>query len=234
MASGTGDGSLGKPEARLQLALDVPSLSASAHLASVLRSRLARVEVGTPLLLHSGSAAVEIVRSVVREGITVVADTKICDAGGRIARDAFGAGATIVTVTGVAVDGPTWRGVLEAALAAPQAPGTVMIDTIGWPILEAGKSLQSLVQVARAASVPVEVCVHRPKLQPPPFSVLFDELVSAGAPADVRYLVAGQMGAGLVSPALTAGFEIVVVGSAVSDVGDPCQAWESLLEEAAT
>ena len=93
-----------RPEARLQLALDVASLPGSAALASVLRSRVARVEVGTPLLLHSGMSAVEIVRSVLPEGVTVVADTKICDAGKRIAADAFAAGANVVTVAGVAVD----------------------------------------------------------------------------------------------------------------------------------
>lgn len=71
------------------------------------------------MLVHSGLAAVEVLRSVAPGGVTVVADTKICDAGGaggRIASDAFEAGAAVVTVAGAAVDSPTWRGVLDAAL----------------------------------------------------------------------------------------------------------------------
>jgi 3-hexulose-6-phosphate synthase len=223
----------GRPETRLQLALDVPSLTTSVALVSVLRARLARVEVGTPLLLHSGVPAVEIVRSVVPEGVTVVADTKICDAGKRIAGDAFAAGADVVTVAGAAVDEPTWRGVLEAAGAAPAAPGVVMIDTVGWPAPLAGAGLRALARAAEDAGVRVEICVHRPKRQPPSFPALLEEFLAAGAPADLRYLVAGQVVGGLVGPALRAGFGVVIVGGAVSDTSDPFSVWESLLDEAA-
>lgn len=218
----------------MQLALDVPSLGASANLTAVLRCRLARVEVGTPLLVHSGLAAVEVVRSVAPGGVTVVADTKICDAGRRIASDAFKAGAAVVTVAGAAVDSPTWRGVLDAALAAPEVPGTVMIDTVGWPTREARSGLRSLVQVGQDTGVPVEVCIHRPKQEPAPFSALFQEFAPAGLPADVNYLVAGQMVPGLVAPALIAGFGVVIVGGAVTGAVDPAHVWGILLEEVVT
>jgi 3-keto-L-gulonate-6-phosphate decarboxylase len=223
----------GRPESRLQLALDVPSLSASLALASVLRSHVARVEVGTPLLLHSGLPTVEIVRSVLPAGVTVVADTKICDAGKRIAGDAFAAGADVVTVAGVAVDEATWLGVLEAARAAPAGPGTVMVDTVGWPAPAAGPGLRAMARMAEDAGVVVEICVHRPKRQPPPFPSLFEEFLSAGAPVSLRYLVAGQVVGGLVEPALKAGFAVVIVGGVVSDAGDPSRIWASLVDEAA-
>ncbi len=80
-------GTANAPEARLQLALDVPSLAASLGTVCALRPRLGRVEVGTPLMLHAGVAAIELVRSVLPPGVRVVADTKICDGGNRIAAE---------------------------------------------------------------------------------------------------------------------------------------------------
>ena len=228
-----GEQSANRPEARLQLALDVPSLRASLALISLVRSRLARVEVGTPLLIHSGVPAVGIVRSVLPEGVTVVADTKICDAGKRIAEDAFAAGADVVTVAGVAVDEPTWWGVLEAAGGAEGGRRAVMVDTVGWPAPAAGPGLRALAGMARDLGVPIEICVHRPKRQPPTFPALFGEFRDAGAPTEPCYLVAGQVVGGLVRPALSAGFGIVIVGG-VSDAGDPSGVWAGLLEEAAS
>src|ERR1039457_2246777 len=143
-----------RPEASLQLALDVPALKASLALVAALRPRLARVEVGTPLLVHSGLAAVGIVRSVLLGDVVVVADTKICDAGKRMATDAFGAGADAVTVVGAALDETTWQAVLDAAGAVPAGPGTVIIDTLGWQAPQAGPALRTLCQVAGDAGVP--------------------------------------------------------------------------------
>ncbi len=90
-----------------------------------------------------------------------------------------------------------------------------------------------LVRMAQDAGVVVEICVHRPKRQPPPFSALFEEFLTAGAPMDVRYLVAGQVVGGLVEPALKAGFAVVIVGGVVSDADDPSVVWARLLDEAA-
>jgi hypothetical protein len=87
--------------------------------------------------------------------------------------------------------------------------------------------------MAEDAGVVVEICVHRPKRQPPPFPSLFEEFLSAGAPVSLRYLVAGQVVGGLVEPALKAGFAVVIVGGVVSDAGDPSRIWASLVDEAA-
>src|SRR5882757_4877391 len=110
------------PEASLQLALDLPSLRVCRAVVAALTPRLARVEVGTPLLLHEGIRAVEWLRGELGPAGTVVADAKICDAGARIARDAFAAGADVVTVVGAAADMTTWEGVLQAARASPGRP----------------------------------------------------------------------------------------------------------------
>lgn len=224
-------GTANAPEARLQLALDVPSLAASLGTVCALRPRLGRVEVGTPLMLHAGVTAIELVRSVLPPGVRVVADTKICDGGNRIALDSFNAGADVVTVAGVAVDGPTWQGVLEAATSSSETSRTVLIDTVGWDAEAAGPRLRALTEEAAQAGVPVEICVHRPKNDPPPLPVLFSQFGSPTSTGVHRRLIAGKMGRGLVAPAIKAGFDVVIVGGAVIDSDDPARDWSALLEE---
>jgi 3-keto-L-gulonate-6-phosphate decarboxylase len=220
------------PEASLQLALDLPSLSACQSVVAELAPRPARAEVGTPLLLHEGIRAVEWLRGTLGPAGTVVADTKICDAGARIARDAFAAGADVVTVVGAAADMTTWKGVLQAADVSPGRPA-VLIDTVGWEPAAAAAGLTRLCDAAGREGVRVDVCVHRPKNTPPPFAELLAQLWAAGAPHSPGYLVAGQVTGGLVRPALMAGFGIIIVGGAVTEVGHPASVWSALLEEVA-
>ena len=146
-------------EARLQLALDLPSMRASQAVVAALTPRLARVEVGTPLLLHEGMRAVEWLRGELGPAGTVVADAKICDAGARIARDAFEAGADVVTVVGAAADMTTWKGVLQAAGASPARPA-VLIDTVGWET-GAAAGRRFLRSAARAAASGPLAQTHR-------------------------------------------------------------------------
>lgn len=218
------------PEESLQLALDLPSLRACRAVAAALAPRLARVEVGTPLLLHEGMRAVEWLRGELGPAGTVVADAKICDAGARIARDAFAAGADVVTVVGAAADMTTWEGVLQAAGASPGRPA-VMIDTIGWAPEAAATGLPRRCDAAVQAGVTIEVCVHRPKTSAPPFTALLAQLQTGGAPRLPGYLVAGQMTADLVGPALAAGFSTIIVGGAVTEADDPASVWTAFLEE---
>lgn len=220
------------PEASLQLALDLPSLDVCRTVVAGLTPAPARAEAGTPLLLHEGMRAVEWLRGALGAEGTVVADTKICDAGARIAGDAFAAGADVVTVVGAAADMTTWKGVLQAATASSGRPG-VLIDTVGWEPAAAAAGLTRFCDAAGRAGVRVDVCVHRPKNAPPPFADLLTQLWAAGAPRSPGYLVAGQVTAGLVGPALMAGFGTVIVGGAVTEAGHPASVWSALLEEAA-
>jgi 3-hexulose-6-phosphate synthase len=218
--------SLPPPEATLQLALDLPSLRVCRAVVADLAPHLARVEVGTPLLLHEGIGAVEWLRGELGPGGTVVADVKICDAGRRIAGDAFGAGADVVTMVGAAADMTTWEGVLQAADASPGRPA-VMIDTIGWEPEAAATGLPRFCDAAGQAGVTVEVCIHRPKNSPPPFTALLAQLAAAGP----GYLVAGKMTADLAGPALAAGFATIIVGGAVTEADDPASVWSDFLKE---
>jgi 3-hexulose-6-phosphate synthase len=219
------------PEACLQLALDVPSLSKARSVATAVRGQLARVEAGTPLLLHSGLAAVEALRDDLTPTTVIVADAKICDAGKRIAADAFAAGADVVTAVGAVIDETTWIGILDAAGGGGGRPRSVMVDTVGWPIDEVGAGLLRLAETADKEGVTVEVCIHRPKAGSPPFSELLASAWAAGAPGELPYLVAGKVSSGVVAPALAAGFTAVVVGASVAEAADPAGAWSLLLDE---
>src|ERR1039458_2593875 len=75
--------------------------------------------------------------------------------------------------------------------------------------------------------------VHRPKNAPPPFADLLTQLWAAGAPRSPGYLVAGQVTAGLVGPALMAGFGTVIVGGAVTEADHPASVWSAPLGGAA-
>jgi 3-keto-L-gulonate-6-phosphate decarboxylase len=112
----------GPPEAALQLALDLTALDRAADLVARLSAALGRIEVGTPLALAAGLAAIDRIRPLSRPGAAIVADVKICAAGEKIARSAYAAGADVVTVVAAAIDEITWRGVLAAAAAEAGVP----------------------------------------------------------------------------------------------------------------
>ena len=136
----------GTPEAALQLALDLTSLDRAAELVAKLSPTLARIEIGTPLAIASGLAAIDRIRPLSRPGAVIVADVKICDAGEKIARSAYAAGADVVTVVAPAIDrspgaafSPRLR--IRAAAAAIRRqswstrsePGPIPRRWGGWP-----------------------------------------------------------------------------------------------------
>jgi hypothetical protein len=106
-----------------------------------------------------------------------------------------------------------------------------MIDTIGWEREAAVAGLPRLGDAAAQAGVTVEVCVHRPKSSAPPFTALLAQLQTGGASRFPGSLVAGQMTADLVGPALAAGFSTIVVGGAVTEADDPASVWSAFLQE---
>src|SRR6202000_2327648 len=134
--SATPDRAGHSPEAALQLALDLTALDRAADLVAQLSPVLDRIEVGTPLALAAGLAAIDRIRPLARPGAVIVADVKICDAGEKIARSAYAAGADVVTVGAAAIDEITWRGVLAAAADRGHRDGDsapVVVDTVGGP-----------------------------------------------------------------------------------------------------
>jgi len=103
----------------LQLALDDPDLETAVIRARELADLVDIVEVGTPLVIEYGMEAVRRLREGC-PGVEILADLKIMDAGRLEASLAFAAGASWVTVLGMAHD-KTIRAALAAA-AGSAAP----------------------------------------------------------------------------------------------------------------
>jgi 3-hexulose-6-phosphate synthase len=220
------------PEAVLQLALDLTALDRAADLVAQLSPVLDRIEVGTPLALAAGLAAIDRIRPLARPGAVIVADVKICDAGEKIARSAYAAGADVVTVVAAAIDEITWRGVLAAAADRGHRdgdPAPVVVDTVGGP--PDPVALGILAGVAAEAGVPVDLCLHRPKTGSPGFTDLIRPL--AGHRRGFGQLaVAGKLVPAEVRPALEAGFDPLIVGSEVTGADDPVAVWDAFRAEA--
>jgi 3-keto-L-gulonate-6-phosphate decarboxylase len=231
-ADGSGPtGGSAPPEAALQLALDLTSLDDAGSLMARLAPRLSRIEIGTPLALAAGFPAIARIRALSPPAAVIVADVKICDAGEKIARSAFAAGADVVTVVAAAIDDTTWHGVLAAAANRPSAAdgvAPVLIDTVGTqpdPV-----ALGGLAVSAAEAGVPVDLCIHRPKQATPSFADLIGPVLGHHLGFD-RLVVAGKLAPPDVRPALKAGFATLIVGSAVTEAADPSGMWDSFRAE---
>jgi 3-hexulose-6-phosphate synthase len=221
----------GTPEAALQLALDLTSLDRAADLVAKLSPALSRIEVGTPLALAAGLAAIGRIRPLSRPGAVIVADVKICDAGEKIARSAYAAGADVVTVVAAAIDEITWRGVLAAAADRGRGdhdPAPIVVDTVGGP--PDPVALAILAAAAAEAGVPVDLCLHRPKTGSPGFADLIRPLYGH-RPRFGQVAVAGKLVPAEARPALEAGFGPLIVGSAVTGADDPIAVWDAFRAE---
>lgn len=221
----------GTPETALQLALDLTSLDRAAELVAKLSPTLGRIEIGTPLAIASGLAAIDRIRPLSRPGAVIVADVKICDAGEKIARSAYAAGADVVTVVAPAIDEITWRGVLAAAADQGRSgrdPAPVLVDTVGARADPA--ALGRLAAAAAEAGVAVDLCLHRPKTNPPSFADLIRPLYGHRL-AFGQLAVAGKLTPAQARPALEAGFGTLIVGGAVTDADDPIAMWDTFRSE---
>ncbi|HYE74135.1 MAG TPA: orotidine 5'-phosphate decarboxylase / HUMPS family protein [Blastocatellia bacterium] len=125
---------------KLQLALDRPDLVTELELVAKVGRYVDLIEAGTPLLIREGIRAVREIRRRHR-GRRVVADIKVIDAGEPIAELAFAAGASVVTVLGIASDE-----VIERVVRSAQRyDGEVMADSLGVKnLVDRAKELRKL------------------------------------------------------------------------------------------
>jgi 3-dehydro-L-gulonate-6-phosphate decarboxylase len=118
---------------KLQLALDTLDLPSALAPLQKANPYLDVIEIGTLLCLAEGMGAVRIIRSLFPEK-TLLADVRIAEAGGLIARMAFDAGANWVSV----VSGATMETVEAVAKEAQKTRGEVQIELIdGWTMARA-------------------------------------------------------------------------------------------------
>lgn len=111
---------------KLQVTLDTYSVEDGIALVRAIADIVDIIEVGTPLLLDTGMAAVEQVHEAFPQ-VEVLADTKIWHNGARIAKSAFAHGADIVTVLAGATDGE----VETVVMVAQEQGGAVAADMAG-------------------------------------------------------------------------------------------------------
>lgn len=110
---------------KLQLALDAYGIDESVEIAHELEDMIQIIEVGTPLVIREGTHGIERIR---REfpNHEVLADCKIMDGARLETAAAFDAGASIVTVLGVAGDAT----IHIAVDYANKVGGKIMLDMI--------------------------------------------------------------------------------------------------------
>jgi 3-hexulose-6-phosphate synthase len=195
---------------KLQLALDATSLTAALSVMEATADLVDIIEVGTPLVLHEGAAAVrEMKRRWPR--LLVLADFKIMDAGDLEARVAFDAGADIVTVLAVA-ETETVRRACGAARAAGRS---VMVDMIAVKnsAARAGEMLDAGCDyLCCHTAYDVQSAGHSP------LSSL--KLLREAAPR-ARIAVAGGVTPERIAALIAYGPEIVIVGGYVANAKDP-------------
>jgi 3-hexulose-6-phosphate synthase/6-phospho-3-hexuloisomerase len=196
---------------KLQLALDVLSLSEALVVAQAAGPYVDWLEAGTVLIKSEGIRAVRELKTLFPDK-ALVADMKVIDGGAREAKLAFGAGADIITVSACAGDAT-----LQAALKVAADKGKqVMVDLLG--VTE---------PLARAQQVQAMgahyLCVHRSTdatrtLDAP------DEVAELARAVSVPIAAAGSIRLDSWAEAARAGAEVIIVGSAIIKATDPASA----------
>ena len=115
---------------KLQVTLDTYSVEEGISRVRIIAEYIDIIEVGTPLLLDAGMAAVEQVRQAFPD-TEILADTKIWHNGTRIAHSAFDHGANVVTV----LAGTTDQEIEAVVSVAQEYDGKVAADMAGTPSL---------------------------------------------------------------------------------------------------
>jgi 3-hexulose-6-phosphate synthase len=110
----------------LQLAIDTLELAEAERLVSTVRDLVDIVELGTPVIIRDGIAAVRRLGATF-PGLALTADLKIADGGHLEATLGFEAGARMVTVLATAADAT----IQEVRRAARERGGDVMVDLMG-------------------------------------------------------------------------------------------------------
>lgn len=110
---------------KLQLALDAFEIDEAVRVAHELEDMVQVIEVGTPLIIREGAHGIERIRKEFPQH-DVLADCKIMDGAGLEVPTAFDAGASIVTVLGVAGDAT----IGIAVDCAKKVGGKIMLDMI--------------------------------------------------------------------------------------------------------
>ncbi|OUQ28693.1 hypothetical protein B5E77_02775 [Lachnoclostridium sp. An131] len=111
---------------KLQIALDFFSINTALQMMKILHPYVDIIEIGSPLVYAEGFRAITKMKEAYPD-LMVLADLKIVDGGYEIGREAYKAGADIVTAVGMTND-ITLKGVINAARENKKQ---AMADAIG-------------------------------------------------------------------------------------------------------
>lgn len=191
---------------KLQIALDCPRIMDALAILEQTADYVDIIEVGTPLLLGEGLAAVRKIRAKYLDRV-ILADTKIIDAGAFEARLCFESGADIVTVLGSAED----ETIRQAVMAARTLGRCVFADLI---------AVQHVPErCMKLAALGVDcVCLHTAydlsRECPPPLAsfVAVKQRLKT-----VRIAVTGGVSLDNVRPLIAFKPDVIVVGRSITD-----------------
>ncbi|MFT4227163.1 3-hexulose-6-phosphate synthase [Micropruina sp.] len=204
---------------KIQLAIDDLGLADAVSLCERVADYVDIIEIGTPVVIAEGMHAVRAIREVLPNH-TILADTKIMDAGAYEAALAFDAGADYCTVLGV-TDDITIKACLEAAAAKG---GGVFVDLICVPdVAERTRVLEDL----GVDLIAVHTGVDRQAQGVTPFAEFLR--VKAASTRSV-ISVAGGINESTVGQYLAQGCDIAVVGAGIAGAPDPVAAARTLSE----
>jgi 3-hexulose-6-phosphate synthase len=202
-----------KRRVKLQISLDLVNLDQALELVERTQKWVDIVEVGTPLALREGIAAITSLKTRF-PALLILADYKIVDGGFYEADIAFRAGADIVTVLGVASDA-TITGALQAAR---EHGGQIMLDLLGLELNET--------KIVHLDGLGADyLCVH----------TAIDDQQSGSSPLDdldkvnrllknSRLAVAGGLNETNLPRVMRYHPAIVIVGGGITRNGDPVEA----------
>lgn len=193
---------------KLQIALDTVNTAEALSIVGEIKNSLDIVEIGTPMIIHYGMEPVTKMAAEYPE-LTVLADTKIMDAGEFEAEMAFHAGAGIVTVMGVTHD----ETVAGAVKAAKKYNGKIMADMMCAENLE--ERARQLVSLG-VAYICVHTAVDVQNTQSP-----YDSLVKIQQTVGSEHCaIAGGLNASTVEKVVPYQPEVVIVGNGITGQAD--------------
>lgn len=230
---------------QIQVTLDTPRLDQCAELVEQIHQYIDIVEVGNPLIIESGLSLVRELREEFPE-IGICADAKIVNSGHYIATRCFDAGASIVTVMGVAAD----QTIQGAVAAARLAGGHIMADLTGIADIAArARELEDLgvrylcghtaYEDRQLASNPLSDA--RPGIARAIASVFgYDNplrelnLIRSNTTGRALPAIVGRISEENIDEVVAAGPELILVGRAIVNAIDPAKAAADLREHLIT
>lgn len=205
----------------LQLAIDTLSTDEALALLAKVHPHCDIVEVGTPLIIEEGLAALETLKKKFPDK-QYLADVKIMDAGKIEAASAYGRGANIATVLAAADD----KTVQGAIAAAREHRAKLMADLIN--VVDAPRRAREL----ESMGVHI-VCVHTGYDSQQAGGSPLEELKQVRAAVKCTVAVAGGLSIGTVAAAVGAGADIVVVGGGITNQPDPRASAQEIMRQLA-